>query len=66
MKIYEYCRKWRKEHGYKVEDIAERCRYSTWNVYSFEQGRADTNAILLGYVRLGMELNQIILRGIEI
>lgn len=56
--IGKMCRDFRQERGITVEEIAEKTRYTKWNIYSFEQGRVNNIIIFLTYIDLGMTLTR--------
>lgn len=51
------CREFRLDNDITVKEIAERCNYSIWNIYKFEQGIIDNASILITYMYLGLKLD---------
>lgn len=53
------CREFRLDNDITVKEIAELCNYSIWNIYKFEQGIIDNASILLAYMYLGLQLDEV-------
>ena len=52
------CGSWRKEHGYTLNDIQNECGYNLSTISRFEHGANDNYNILLGYIALGMTIDE--------
>lgn len=55
MDIGSICAKYRKEHGYRLRDIADDLGFTIGNISAFEHGRNDNGTILLWYVYHGLD-----------
>lgn len=54
------CKRWRVDHGYFQQDVADDTLYSVENVCGFENGRNDNLRIVLWYMLHGMTLEELL------
>ena len=53
--IGEACRRWRVQHGYTQDHIAQELHYTQTNISRFENGSNDNMTILLWYIKHGFD-----------
>lgn len=57
------CAIWRRKQGISLKQIAQETRYSTGNVYHFEQGINDNVIIFSWYLEKGFDIDKDVIVG---